>query len=150
MLPLIILFIVILISSVLFYLTYRNIFRINIAPWVFILSIVFVLFGITLLFIQSEEISSALNRQQWPKVNGIVTETKIVGERAYNPEITCKYKVNDSEHLLVTDLSTPGFGRKRSRQSTARIIINEYPVGSSVHIFYNPQNPDVVRKVLIA
>jgi hypothetical protein len=44
-------------------------------------------------------------------------------------------------YLLKTDLQTPGFGRKRSRKQTAEIIISQYPVGSKIPIFYNPDKP---------
>jgi hypothetical protein len=141
MLLLSVLSIVVLISSLLCFLGYKNKLVIKATPFVIIVLIFFFFPGAALIYIQSGEISIALNRQHWPKTTGVVIKTQVVGERAYNPEITCSYIVNDIEYSLVTDLDTPGFGRKRSRQSTAHIIIDEYPVGSSVTLFYNPQNP---------
>jgi len=110
-------------------------------PPVIIVLIIFLFLGAVLIYIQIGEISITLSRQQWPKTTATVIKTQIVGERAYNPEITCIYNVDNTEYSLITGLGTPGFGRKRSRQSTAQIIIDEYPVGSLVTIIYNPQNP---------
>jgi hypothetical protein len=70
----------------------------------------------------------------------IVVDTNITGERAYNPQINCKYKVEGKDYSLISNLKTPGFGRKRSRHQTSEIIVNEYPIGSKVRIRYNPNN----------
>lgn len=136
-----ILLIVLLISGLLCFLGYKNKIVIKATPLMIVVLIFFCFSGAVLIFLQSGEILNALNRQQWPKTTGTVIKTQIVGERAYNPQITCRYMVDNFKYNLVTDLGTPGFGRKRSRQSTARIIIDEYPVGTSVILFYNPQNP---------
>ncbi len=64
-----------------------------------------------------------------------------MGDRAYSPQLKCKYEIEGNEYTLTTDLNTPGFGRKRSRRQTSEIILNDYPVGSVVKIHYNPENP---------
>ena len=70
-----------------------------------------------------------------------VIETDIIGERAYSPQLKCKYKIEGNEYILTTDLKTPGFGRKKTRRQTSKIILSDFPVGSAVKIHYNPDNP---------
>jgi hypothetical protein len=106
-----------------------------------ILGISFLIAGILLIIDSSDEISRAFSRRSWPETMAQVVETNIVGERAYNPQLSCKYEVEGKLYTLTTDLKTPGFGRKRSRRQTAGIILNEYPVGSEVRIYYNLENP---------
>jgi len=106
-----------------------------------IIATCFLIVGVSLTMYSSNEISTALARQSWPANPAIVVETNIVGERAYSPQLKCKYEIEGSEYTLTTDLNTPGFGRKLSRRQTAEIILNDYPVGSEVKIHYNPENP---------
>ena len=93
------------------------------------------------LFISSNDVSIALARKSWPTKTAKVIETDIVGERAFSPQLRCKFEVEGNEYTFITDLKTPGFGRKQSRRQTSNIIINEYPVGSEVKIHYNPESP---------
>jgi ABC-type transport system involved in multi-copper enzyme maturation permease subunit len=103
--------------------------------------------GVILMLYSSNEISTSLLRQTWPVIKAKVVQTNITGERAYNPEIHCRYEVDGKLYTLSTDLKTPGFGRKRSRRQTAEIILNDYQIGSEVQVKYNPKNPEeaVVR-----
>jgi len=101
----------------------------------------FLITGILLSIISSNEISKALVRKSWPAVKAVVVKTTIIGNRAFNPQITCKYKISGKDYMMITDLNTPGFGRKRSRWQTADIILKDYTVGSEVRINYNPKDP---------
>lgn len=112
-------------------------------PSLFVILMIFLsLLGFIFIIQQSEQISEGISRQAWPSVEAEIVESNIIGERAYSPEISCRYVIDDQEYLLRTDLKTPAFGRKKSRQQTSRIIIAEYPVGSKVNVFYNPANPE--------
>lgn len=101
----------------------------------------FLILGTLLIFHSSNEISQELLRHSWPTIKATVIDTHIVGEKAYRPQISCQYEVGGKAFTLITDLNTPGFGRKYSRHQTAEIIIHDYPLGSNVVIRYNPQNP---------
>jgi len=98
--------------------------------------------GLVFIIWQQMVISGELERRSWPTIQAEVIATRITGERAYNPELVCRYHVNGSDYLLRTDLNTPPFGRKRTRKQTAEIIISEYPVGSVISVHYNPEQPD--------
>ena len=88
-----------------------------------VLLIVVSLLGLIFIIQQTSKISAGLLRQAWPSVGAEIVETNIIGDRAYSPEISCRYVVGGNEYILRTDLKTPGFGRKKSRQQTSRIIV---------------------------
>ncbi len=113
----------------------------SIPLWFVILLILLSVLSIIFIIQQTDEISAGFSRQNWPSTNAEIVETNITGESAYSPEITCQYKIDGKEYVLKTDMKTPGFGRKKSRQQTSRIIIREYSVGSEVTVFYNPNDP---------
>jgi hypothetical protein len=98
--------------------------------------------GIVLIIWQQRLISEDFARHAWPTTEATVTQTEITGERAFNPEIICRYEIDGQVYLLASDLHTPAFGRKRTRKQTAEIILREYPLGSHVLIHYNPDQPD--------
>jgi hypothetical protein len=114
---------------------------INFAEWVLPLATGILITGVILVIFSSNDISEALVRRSWPTTMAVVVDATITGERAYNPQINCEYKVEGKDYTLISNLKTPGFGRKRSRHQTSEIILNEYPVGSNVRIRYNPNNP---------
>ena len=114
----------------------------NFSQYLVIIVASFLIAGVFLTIFSSNDISASLKRQSWPVKSAIIVETNIVGDRAYNPQLKCKYDVEGKDYTLMTDLNTPGFGRKRSRQQTARIILKDYPVGSEVRIHYNPKKPE--------
>jgi hypothetical protein len=89
----------------------------------------------------ANDITRSFERQSWPLINANVVSTSIIGERAYSPQLSCNYLVEGKEYTLITDLKTPGFGRKKTRRQTSEIILNDYPIGSKVQIRYNPENP---------
>ncbi len=119
----------------------RKIPVLKISPWLTGFFLIPAILGAGLIFYHGQEISNAFARHKWPTATATVMGTKVVGERASNPEIYCQYQVEGKEYVLVTNLETPGFGRKRSRRETAEIINSEYPVGSVVRVFYNPNDP---------
>ncbi len=81
-------------------------------------------------------------KKQWPIIEAQVIQTRIVGKRAILPEITYQYQVAGSTYLGTTDLQTPPFGLRNKRDITARAIVKEHPVGSTLKIAYNPDHPE--------
>jgi hypothetical protein len=122
-------------------LSVRRLKNYNFGRFSLIFAVCFLIAGFLLTIFSSNEISMALIRQSWPVKPAIIVETNIVGDRAYSPQLKCKYEVQGRGYTLTTDLNTPGFGRKRSRRQTSEIILNNYPVGSEVKVLYNPKNP---------
>ena len=98
-----------------------RLFRWRITSRMMVLLIFLSLLGLIFIIQQTSEISEGLQRQTWPSVKAEIIETNITGERAYSPEITCRYLVAGNEYILKTDLKTPGFGRKKSLDCKWRI-----------------------------
>lgn len=119
----------------------RRLKNYNFGRFFLLIAVGLLIAGILLITYSSDKISTALLRQSWPATTATVVEINIVGERASNPELNCEYEVERKKYALITDLNTPGFGRKLSRRQTAEIILDDYPVGSEVRIHYNPENP---------
>jgi hypothetical protein len=141
MLPTTLILFICFITALIVILLGRKIPVFTISPWLTGFFFILAILGAGLTSHYGQEISTAFARHKWPRATATVMETKVVGERASNPEIYCQYQVEGKEYVLITNLETPGFGRKRSRRETAEIINSEYPVGSVVKVFYNPNDP---------
>jgi hypothetical protein len=134
--------ITLIISAISLILTRQRIKTLSFARWILPLAIILLLFGLSLTYLSATEISEALTRQSWPIIKATVINTEIVGDRAFSPLLKCEYTVDGKTYTLTTDLKTPGFGRTKTRRQTSEIILNEYPLGSKLHIRYNPDNPE--------
>jgi hypothetical protein len=90
---------------------------------------------------QESHIRQGFIRRSWPMANAEIIDTRVTGERAYNPEITYRFQIDSTTYINKTDLHTPGFGRKRARKQTSEVIITDYQIGDRLQIQYNPHNP---------
>ncbi len=106
-----------------------------------IFSSLMIMAGAGMIYIHENEIENDLVEKSWPKTEGIIIGSEVAGKRAFHPEITCEYAVDGKRYELKTDLGTPGFGTKRSRQDTAERILAEYPIGKAVMVTYDPAQP---------
>lgn len=130
-----------IITSIFLALTWRKLSTFNFAVWIIPLAFCFLIIGVILMLHSANDISESLERQSWPALEAKVVNTDIIGERAYSPQLSCEYIVEGKVYTIITDLKTPGFGRKKTRRQTSEIILNEYPVGSKVQVRYNPSSP---------
>jgi hypothetical protein len=135
------LLIVVILAVISLILTRRKFKQINTPKWVVPLTVCFLIFGTILMLNSANDINESINRKSWPTLMAKVIDTDIIGDRAYSPQLSCQYTVEDKVYTLITDLKTPGFGRKKTRRQTSEIILDDYPVGSTVRIRYNPENP---------
>ena len=103
---------------------------------------IFLLFpAVWLILDQEAQIREGFHRRSWPIAKAVIIDTKGVGERAYNPELTYRFQIDSMTFINKSNLHTPGFGRKRSRKQTSRIIISDYQIGNQLNVYYNPENP---------
>ena len=83
----------------------------------------------------------------WPSVRGSITGSTVVadgtfedGSAAYYPQIQYRYVVAGQEYAgQRRSLVNVGVGR--FLQAGPRKIVEQYPVGSEVVVFYDPANP---------
>ncbi|NOG43900.1 MAG: DUF3592 domain-containing protein [Calditrichaeota bacterium] len=86
---------------------------------------------------------------KWSTINGVILDGKVVGERAKRPELAYNYHVDGVTYTGYSDLATPSFGGKNYRDQSSRAVVSKYEKGDSIHVFYNPQNPEQsVLKIL--
>ena len=135
------LLIVVILATLSLVFTRHKLKKIDAPKWVLLLSVCFMIFGTILMYYSANDIDESIDRKSWPAIMAKVIETKIIGDRAYSPQLSCQYTVEGKIFTLITDLKTPGFGRKKTRRQTSEIILDGYPVGSTVRIRYNPENP---------
>ena len=79
----------------------------------------------------------------WPRTEAQIIEKKISGNRAVLPEVVYKYIVADSTYLGKSNLGIPAFGGRNKRILTARIALNDLPIGAKLIVAYNSVNPHV-------
>ena len=77
----------------------------------------------------------------WPSVEGEVISSKMIGERAFHPEVVYQYRMNDKLYVDTTDLGAPAFGGKRKRHEVAEALLEPFDSGMTVKVFYSPEDP---------
>jgi hypothetical protein len=107
-------------------------------------SLIFILIGLGLVFWGWNILHNARASAAWPTSAGRITEstldhsTDAEGSDSYSPKITYTYSVNN----LFYDSGTIKFGENSySSQRKAQEILSHYPVGQSVTVYYEPDNP---------
>jgi len=107
----------------------------------------FLLIGaaVILLYIQQNRLVQYNSFQNWMPVESTITNSLVIGVRAFRPEITYQYIVNDSIYTGITSFDRPSFGGRANRRASAQNIVSANPPGSQLRIFYNPANPKESR-----
>lgn len=113
---------------------------------------VFFLVGAGLgLFLGLPTISDAKASKSWPKVDGIVIESRVEMRRSsggangrnngptYKAIVVYDYKVDDQPHScdriwFGSDISTSNRGQMRD-------TVKQYPEGKTIQVYYDPENP---------
>jgi hypothetical protein len=91
----------------------------------------------------------SIRSEHWPTTNGVVVSAEIKSHTnlhthnaggsstSYTPVITCVFHLAD---LTYTN-NRLAFGQLSSSAANAQEVINRYPVGKTVPVFYSPGNP---------
>lgn len=90
------------------------------------------------------ELSWHLAKLSWPSVGAEITNVHIAGERAFHPEVSYRYMVDDSVYSGVAEIYVPGFGGKWKRMDVAQKEAADFSVGDTIYIHYTPSNPRAV------
>jgi len=97
--------------------------------------------GVLLVLWATYDLRGAAEVGGWPHVTGRIIETEIEAGRNYRPEITYRYIVDGAEYTRVSHLHAPGFGGKYKKYDAAKGLLEQYRVGDSIDIRYNPNRP---------
>ncbi len=101
--------------------------------------------GAILALVASHSLEEATAVKNWPTIEGTVVDSRVVGERAFGPAVTYEYAVGDSQYTATSNLRAPMFGGKRKKFEVARKLVEEYPIGKRVTVYYSPANPSKAR-----
>ncbi|MCY4321888.1 MAG: DUF3592 domain-containing protein [Bdellovibrionaceae bacterium] len=98
---------------------------------------------------------SALETKSWPKTIAVITQSEIQGRNTqsihayFEIYISYSYQVNRVNYEGNT-LFKGGENMSLKQEASARLIVNEFPVGKTVPVYYSPKNPQdsVLKKGL--
>ena len=105
---------------------------------------IFLAVGLGLTITGISNIKSAKESETWPTVNGVIFKSKVKsstsdGSTTYGADISYDYQVNGQAYkgdkVTFGDVST-------SSSSRAEKIVDRYPVGKIIGVFYNPNKPE--------
>lgn len=123
--------------------------------------------GLLILFVASITIEfftvriflQALQIQSWPTVQGVVTrselETKFEGTITYLAHIEYDFNINGKSY---SSSSIRTRGASNQHQSDIAALVEKFPVGSAVNVYYNQKDPtesyleagvDIVNYIII-
>ncbi len=106
-----------------------------------LLGLFLIVAGAFLVIFNSEKMEKVLALKKWPVTTGVIVSSKVVGKRAFRPDIKYKYTINNKSYSDTTFLHVPGFGGRSNRLDAAEKIVQGFPPGTSVTVHYNPTNP---------
>ncbi len=106
-------------------------------------------FGFVLSFFTTDLIKATKESEQWPSVPGTVTEAEIDSftqrhdgktQQMYSARVSVSYRIDGKEY------STSSFDMGGTSSTSVRFLaqrkLNDYPVGGTVDVYYDPQHPD--------
>jgi Protein of unknown function (DUF3592) len=112
-----------------------------------LMSVVFIAIGLGLLYHARSLSAKAQQSLSWPSTEGLISHSAVLlrmqqssssaTAATYKADVTYRYKVRDrdysSERITLADFS--------STSGRAQGIVNRYPDGASVTVYYNPVDP---------
>jgi hypothetical protein len=98
--------------------------------------------GVVLVIWSANRLDRSLGLLSRPTLKACIVKAEITGGRDYRPEITYHYLVDGKEYTGVSDLQAPGFGGKRKRHDAAKGLLEQYRLGDSIDVTYNPARPE--------
>jgi len=90
---------------------------------------------------ESQQIALVMQKRAWPRAEAVVDSTRVLGKRAFRPQVYYHYSVQQVEYQGVSDLHMPGFGGRLNRLDSAEKMAAEHQKGHRLHIYYNPDRP---------
>ncbi len=87
----------------------------------------------------------AQESQTWPTATGTIQASEVTsffqkGKTKYSPSVSYTYDVNGRS--LTSNLIWASGGDTSTVKSQQQDVVDKYPVGSTVKVFYDPENPE--------
>ncbi len=116
-------------------------FPLKVSALYFVIGLLFLGGGVTLVYLQQSALDAAREVQKWPSVSARVVDSRIIGTRAIRPNIVYEYRVNNVEYRDSSSLDIPTFGARATKHGEADTLVALYPIGREITIHYNPDRP---------
>ncbi len=104
----------------------------------------FFLIGLALVFVGYQTYRKSDESMSWPTTMGTVKTSEVRRTIGANNEfhsyIEYEYSVLGSDYVSHTVTFSELMGMQDTRKSVARNAVNKFPAGSSVTVYYDPQN----------
>lgn len=97
--------------------------------------------GVSLVLWETNVLEEYWSRRIWPTTEGTVVASRVVGTRAFRPDIVYAYTVEGIVYRDSTTFDTPAFGGRNSKYNVAETMVKAYPNGRMVTVRFNPANP---------
>jgi hypothetical protein len=107
-----------------------------------VISLVIFHSGIVLLFVSSKKLNSFSDYKSWGKIDGTILSSKVIGDRAFRPDIEYEYHINGTRYTGISFLNVPGFGGRTNRRDAAEKIVKLFEVGKNLPVYFNPKKPE--------
>jgi hypothetical protein len=91
--------------------------------------------------LESGQIAGVLKKRTWPRADAVVDSTRVLGKRAFRPQVYYHYSVQQVLYQGISDLHMPGFGGRLNRLDSAEKMAAEHQKGQKISIYYNPARP---------
>jgi hypothetical protein len=126
--------------------------RLTMSLFWLVLSVGLLLLGVALLVWVTRDFLRGRGAENWPRVDGVVTGTRIDKTQAtrggpmYHPVVLYRYELRGVAYQ--GDRLAFGFSVMKGSHSGAEEFLRAYPVGSPIAIRYDPASPD--KSVILA
>lgn len=111
-----------------------------------LLGIIFTLTGALVFYMWGwPQFKYAYESKKWPQTSGIITQSKVnswikEGDSKYEARINYNYEI-DGKKYNSGKIRTSG-SYSGSNITRAKELVNEFPIGKNVDVFYDPEVPD--------
>lgn len=122
----------------------------QISAWLLAGAVMIALIGVRLVVAETERLEHYTALRDWATTQGTIIASRVIGVRAFRPEIVYQYQVESSVFTDSTSLDPPSFGGRNSKRDAAEGVASEYPVGKAVTIHFNPKDPSDSRLKITA
>lgn len=109
------------------------------------LSLLLIIAGAVLIVLDVDKLEYFHGLSNWPTTEGTIVVSEVIGERAFRPHLIYEYEIEGVPYTDSSFLDMPSFGGRRSRHDAAEKKAEAYPVGKTVAIHYNPDQPTESR-----
>jgi hypothetical protein len=100
-------------------------------------------------YLESRQITLVMQKRAWPRADAIVDSTRVLGKRAFRPQVYFHYSVQEVPYQGVSDLHMPGFGGRLNRLDSAEKMAAEHQKGQKLAVYYNPLRPQEVMLTVV-